>query len=379
MANESHVARLKQGVKKWNAWRARDKFASPDLAGAELFNQDLTGINLSYAGLSGADIRYARLNRANLANSDLDEADLDNAYLIDANLSDANLNNANLRAAKLSGASFDSADLSECELGDADLSEANLTRAKLLGCSLQGTDLVNAKLIDADIGIAHFYLAEVKGADFSGARLFETSFVDVDLSGALGLETCEHDGPSTLDHRTLQRSGRLPLPFLRGVGLPERLIEYLPSIFSEPIQHYSCFISYSAKDQGFSERLHADLQNRGIRCWFAPHDMPIGGKIWDEIDAAIRVRDKVLLILSKNSIQSDWVEDEVTKAFEEERIRKRTVLFPIRLDDAVKHTNEAWAAKLRARHIGDFRRWKEHDEYQKSFARVLRDLTVKKE
>jgi len=36
-------------------------------------------------------------------------------------------------------------------------------------------------------------------------------------------------------------------------------------------------------------------------------------------------------------------------------------------------------SKLRARHIGDFTRWKEHDEYQKSFARVLRDLTVKKE
>ena len=107
--------------------------------------------------------------------------------------------------------------------------------------------------------------------------------------------------------------------------------------------------------------------------------MPIGGKILDEIDFAICLRDKVLLILSEDSIKSDWVEDEVTKAFEEERKRGQTVLFPIRLDDAVMDTNEAWAAKLRARHIGDFRRWKEHDEYQKSFERVLRDLTVKKE
>ena len=106
--------------------------------------------------------------------------------------------------------------------------------------------------------------------------------------------------------------------------------------------------------------------------------MPIGGKIWDEIDSAIRLRDKVLLILSEHSIASDWVEDEATKAFEEERKRGQTVLFPIRLDDAVMETNEAWAAKLRNRHIGDFTRWKVHDEYQKSFARVLRDLTVKK-
>ena len=47
--------------------------------------------------------------------------------------------------------------------------------------------------------------------------------------------------------------------------------------------------------------------------------MPIGAKILDGIDEAIRLRDKVLLILSEHSIKSDWVEDEVTTAFEEER------------------------------------------------------------
>ena len=46
------------------------------------------------------------------------------------------------------------------------------------------------------------------------------------------------------------------------------------------------------------------------------------------------------------------------------------------LDDVVMRTSEAWAAKLRARHIGDFTRWKEHDSYQKSFDRLLRDLRV---
>jgi hypothetical protein len=38
-------------------------------------------------------------------------------------------------------------------------------------------------------------------------------------------------------------------------------------------------------------------------------------------------------------------------------------------------TDRTWAASLRrARHIGDFRAWKDHDEYQKSFERLLRDL-----
>jgi predicted ABC-type transport system involved in lysophospholipase L1 biosynthesis ATPase subunit len=116
-----------------------------------------------------------------------------------------------------------------------------------------------------------------------------------------------------------------------------------------------------------------------VRCWFAPHDLRIGDKILDAIDAAIRLREKVVLILSEHSIKSGWVEDEVTAGFEEERKRGQIVLFPVRLDEAVMNTNEAWAAKLRARHIGDFRRWKDHDAYKQSFERVLRDLTKPQE
>jgi hypothetical protein len=54
------------------------------------------------------------------------------------------------------------------------------------------------------------------------------------------------------------------------------------------------------------------------------------------------------------------------------------VLFPIRLDDAVMDTNEAWAAKLRGnRNIGDFRQWKDRDAYSKRLDRVIRDLSIK--
>jgi hypothetical protein len=175
----------------------------------------------------------------------------------------------------------------------------------------------------------------------------------------------------------VKNSGPLPIAFLRGVGLPDNLIEYLPSLLNEAIQHYSCFVSYSTKDELFAERLHADLQSKGVRCWFAPHDMPIGAKIIDAIDEAIRLKDKVLLILSEGAIASDWVEGEVTRALEEERTRKQVVLFPVRLDNAVMQTSEGWARLLRGqRNIGDFSRWKEHNSYQNSFERLMRDLRV---
>ena len=82
----------------------------------------------------------------------------------------------------------------------------------------------------------------------------------------------------------------------------------------------------------------------------------------------------MLLILSKASIASEWVEDEVNKAYAEERSRKEVVLFPIRTDNQVMSTFEPWAAKLRERNIGNFQQWKEPVEYQKSLDRLVRDL-----
>jgi TIR domain/Pentapeptide repeats (8 copies) len=277
----------------------------------------------------------------------------------------------------LTGANLDGANLIGADLHGADLSGAQLSGAQLSGAYLYGANLSGAQLSRAYLAVANLTGAHLSGANFHEVQLFETVLGNVDLSAVTGLETCRHLGPSIIDFRTLRRTGRLPLAFLRGVGLPDSFIEYLPSLLNQPIQMYSCFISYSSKDHEFAERLHADLQNKGVRCWFAPHDLPIGAKTWDTIDEAIRLRDKLLLILSGNSIASDWVEDEVNKAFAEERERNRLVLFPVRIDDAVMVTSEPWARKLLdQRHIGDFHQWKDHDAYQKELERLLRDLTV---
>jgi uncharacterized protein YjbI with pentapeptide repeats len=276
-------------------------------------------------------------------------------------LRDANLNSTNLSGANLSGAI----------LRDAVLDGANLGSAQLFG-----TDLRGAALHGAHLGSAVLSGAILRDADLTNATLIETILANLDLTSVIGLETCRHYGPSIIDHRTLQNSSPLPLAFLRGVGLPDNFVEYLPSLLNQAIQYYSSFISYSTMDEDFAKRLHADLQNEGVRCWFAPKDIRIGDELLETIYEAIRLRDKVLLILSEHSITSRWVKDEITKAFDEESRRGQTVLFPVRLDDAVMETNEAWAVKLRARHIGDFRRWKDHDAYKNSVEVVVRDLAA---
>jgi hypothetical protein len=141
--------------------------------------------------------------------------------------------------------------------------------------------------------------------------------------------------------------------------------------------YHPCFISYSHQDEAFAERLHADLEQQGVQCWFAPHDMRIGDKIRPTIDGSIQEHDKLLLILSEHSIDSDWVEAEVETAWEKERKLKQAMLFPIRLDDTVMDTDQAWAAHIRrTRHIGDFGRWEDDEVYQKALERLLRDLKI---
>jgi hypothetical protein len=236
-------------------------------------------------------------------------------------------------------------------------------------------DLRSAQLSHADLTHADFSRADLSRANLTGSIVVATVFGDTLLAGGKGLDACRHFGPSTIDLRTLARSGLLPERFLRGCGLPDDFIAYLPSLLAQPIQLHSCFISYSSKDNDFAERLHADLQSKGVRCWFAPEDLKTGDKLRPVVDQSIWVYDKLMVILSQHSVTSNWVEHEVETALAREQKQKRTILFPIRLDDTVMEITTGWPAHIRnTRHIGDFREWKNHDTYQKSFDRLLRDL-----
>jgi uncharacterized protein YjbI with pentapeptide repeats len=91
MADEAHLAVLKQGADAWNAWRAAHAGTPADLASASLRGLDLAGANLA-----GADCR---------------EADLRGTILSGATLTDANLAGANFFKSVLDAADFAGANL----------------------------------------------------------------------------------------------------------------------------------------------------------------------------------------------------------------------------------------------------------------------------
>ena len=75
MANEEHLAILRQGVEVWNKWREGNPYIRPDLSNATL-PSFLGGANLVEADLSEANLRGSYLVEAALMGADLARANL---------------------------------------------------------------------------------------------------------------------------------------------------------------------------------------------------------------------------------------------------------------------------------------------------------------
>jgi hypothetical protein len=154
----------------------------------------------------------------------------------------------------------------------------------------------------ADLSNANLESAILNDANFDAATFGSTIFGDVNLSSCNGLGSIHHLGPSTLGVDSIIRSkGRIPESFLRGVGLPDEWITYIPSLVGDAIQFFSCFISYGSMDKPFAIRLHDTLQSKGIRCWLDEKQLLPGDDISRELERGIHLWDKFLLCASKHS------------------------------------------------------------------------------
>jgi len=317
MADKKLLEIIKQGSEKWNAWRRKHRIMiRPDLSGADLSSKRLSGADLSNANLTNANLVNVNLVGANLSFSDLDGADLSHANLVGT----------------------------------------NLTGAKLLGTKF-------------DISIVGV-----------------TVFANLNLTLAEGLETLTHLVPSEVSISTIYKSeGKIPEKFLLGCGVPESFIAQIPALVGalQPIQFHSCFISYSGRDEEFAKRLHGRMREEGLRVWFAPEDMKGGRKLFDQIDRAIQVHDRLLLVLSESSMRSKWVEQEIRRARRVEVREGRQKLFPIRVvgyeelqawECLDSKSGEDLAEEVRSYFIPDFSNWKNHDDFERGFARLLADL-----
>jgi hypothetical protein len=230
---------------------------------------------------------------------------------------------------------------------------------------------------------------ELTQVDMSGAVFGFSVFADLDLREVNGLKNTQHIGPSSISTDTFYRSrGKIPRSFLEACGMETSFIDYMFSLIQQSvIEFYSCFISHSTADQEFCDQLYQRLRSNHVRVWYAPKHMRGGRKLFNQIDTAIRHHDKLILVLSEESITSEWVELEIQRALrKEQRLQKEEpearVLFPIRLmsfdqlEDwtLVNSQGIDLAEEVRQYYIPDFSNWKNHDDFVSAFDRLLDDL-----
>lgn len=343
MANEEQLSILKQGVQAWNEWRQMHP---------------------------------------------TDEIDLRHADLDDINLNEANLNEVNLTEASLRRASFIGAYLMKANLNLADFGKASLFSAHLYGADLRHADLHAADLRFADL----------RRADMTHAFLGYTALGGIDLSMTLGLEHIQHDLPSSVDTSTIQKSkGQVPEAFLRGCGFSDTDIEYAklanPGLSNEDInkilyrmydlramqalQISPLFISYSHGDSTFVDKIETSLTQKGVRFWRDIHNLQ-SGRIEKQIDKAISQNPTVLLVLSEQSLSSDWVEHEVRTARGLEKDLGRDVLCPVALDDSWKSSR--WPKRIMEQimeyNILDFSEWRDDVKFDVMFRKLIDGLEL---
>jgi hypothetical protein len=361
MANPDQLEILQQGVEGWNKWKRKHPRTKPDLEGADLEGADLEGIDLSGANISLAYFSGANLSGANLADTRISATDLSGANLSGANISEARLIHTDLSGANLSGAQF----------GFVELIGANLCHASLDGAGLYHVDFTGAK---------------TSGTRIHNSILSASLFALIDLRGFEGLETVTHWSPSLISVDTIYESeGEIPEAFLVGCGVPDSFIIQIPALVAamQPIQFYSCFISYNHKDEEFARRLFSRMREAGLRVWYAPKEMKAGRKLHEQIFRAIQFHDKLLIVLSQNSLQSEWVMTEIRRAKKNEKEENRRKLFPIRLVhfDTIYEwecfdadSGKDLAVDVREYFIPDFSNWKDPNAFEMAFEHLLRDL-----
>jgi hypothetical protein len=95
----------------------------------------------------------------------------------------------------------------------------------------------------------------------------------------------------------------------------------------------SIFLCHSSKDKEFARRLATDLRARGLRVWIDEAEIKVGDSLIGKIEAGLDEADYLGAILSKTSVQSEWVLKELRVAMHREIDGRRVVVLPLLYQD----------------------------------------------
>jgi hypothetical protein len=92
------------------------------------------------------------------------------------------------------------------------------------------------------------------------------------------------------------------------------------------------FISHSWKDKFFVNKLGEQLAARGVEVWVDSAELKVGDSLFLSISKAIADNDYFAIILSHNSVSSDWVQRELQLAMNLVLEKKNRRILPILIE-----------------------------------------------
>lgn len=95
----------------------------------------------------------------------------------------------------------------------------------------------------------------------------------------------------------------------------------------------SIFLSHNHADKPFVRRLAQDLQTAGVRVWIDEAEIMIGDSLIEKIRQGIDEMEYVGVVLSQNSVESRWVQEELDIAMNQQIEGRRVKVLPLLLDD----------------------------------------------
>lgn len=124
------------------------------------------------------------------------------------------------------------------------------------------------------------------------------------------------------------------------------------------------FISYSSKDEKYADALAEALKKHGAKVCYDKNDILVGHSIVDKIYKGIRNSDYFAIILTKNSVKSKWVREELNNAKMKEIESKNVVILPLLYEDCTRPD------VLADKHYANFK-----NSFNEGFLELLRILS----
>lgn len=121
------------------------------------------------------------------------------------------------------------------------------------------------------------------------------------------------------------------------------------------------FISHSSMDKPFARLLATDLAEAGHSPWLDEWEIKIGESIPGSISRALQESDFVLVLLSNNSVESSWVQQEWYTKYWDEIAEKKVKILPILIEEC---------------NIPELLKTKKYADFREEYDRGLRELLL---